>query len=750
MAIKLYKSQVNVTKQSSSVPTAKLDSNFGQAVFEGQQSFLNTTMQIEQKHRQIQEDKDVIKTTTDYNEDLNEIINNTSKQNNLEEGIASYDAATNELYKNVTSGIQNKNVKRRVEEHINKVSGAYRIDVGASIRKNSIKVFEDSLDLKKNQTFNQILTGNAALQLQLKDELFGNAEKGIPGMYDQYAEAGILTPGVTRETFNQALKNDFDVSEATHLIQTNVNQFLEKDKKGGYNNLEPKTLLNLRSTANAQLKSAQTINNKQLTVNKKLIEDDIKSSVNILKKGYMVNEEETMNLMVDAMSLNTMLPDDKQIDISPLVNAAQIFEYANEFKYKSTEAIDNELMAKETEIMQLSNTDGVSTDSLILQERDALLRIKDDRVANKDNMIGVAINAGLTLPNGESVSVIDFNNFEPEELLNRNQAALVIQNQYDLDLPQYFLPQEKQDIENIFASGSKEEIQNVMNSVIAMAGPNSPVAFEQLGIDGYKGLTHVGTLQTLPGNENNKHLSNAVDAFAKLNRPETKNDYDNFKVDRNNSELKNTTLEMLSFLKDNSFSDDTNTYENILSSAQIIFYGMIDKNPELKNMAAGDEPWNDDNVLELWEKSINIAAGARNGFGGIQDYFDSKVILPSWMPNTDNYSNAGEFAFVLGEIMTPELFDKATSVQVDSEFAGIDITEPKRNIPVEPGNNNKEILPEDIFGEDDVSLYAVEDGVYIIIEGDPITSTEQYGNASGDLVYLDLNKIRPEIEAALK
>ena len=750
MAIKLYKSQVNVTKQSSSVPTAKLDSNFGQAVFEGQQSFLNTTMQIEQKHRQIQEDKDVIKTTTDYNEDLNEIINNTSKQNNLEEGIASYDAATSELYKNATSGIKNKNVKRRVEEHINKVSGAYRIDVGASIRKNSIKVFEDSLDLKKNQTFNQILTGNAALQLQLKDELFGNAEKGIPGMYDQYAEAGILTPGVTRETFNQALKNDFDVSEATHLIQTNVNQFLEKDKKGGYNNLEPKTLLNLRSSANAQLKSAQTINNKQLTVNKKLIEDDIKSSVDILKKGYMVNEEETMNLMVDAMSLNTMLPNDKQIDISPLVNAAQIFEYANEFKYKSTEAIDNELMAKETEIMQLSNTDGVSIDNLILQERDALLRIKDDRVANKDNMIGVAINAGLTLPNGESVSVIDFNNFEPEELLNRNQSALVIQNQYDLDLPQYFLPQEKQDIENIFASGSKEEIQNVMNSVIAMAGPNSPVAFEQLGIDGYKGLTHVGTLQTLPGNQSNKHLSNAVDAFAKLNRPETKNDYDNFKVDRSNSELKNTTLEMLSFLKDNSFSDDTNTYENILSSAQIIFYGMIDKNPELKNMAAGDEPWNDDNVLELWEKSINIAAGARNGFGGIQDYFDSKVILPSWMPNTDNKSNAGEFAFVLGEIMTPELFDKATSVQVDSEFAGIDITEPKRNIPVEPGNNNKEILPEDIFGEDDVSLYAVEDGVYIIIEGDPITSTEQYGNASGDLVYLDLNKIRPEIEAALK
>ena len=37
MAIKLYKSQVNITNQSSTVPTAKLDPNFGQEVFQGQQ-----------------------------------------------------------------------------------------------------------------------------------------------------------------------------------------------------------------------------------------------------------------------------------------------------------------------------------------------------------------------------------------------------------------------------------------------------------------------------------------------------------------------------------------------------------------------------------------------------------------------------------------------------------------------------------------------------------------------------------------
>ena len=107
MAIKLYKSRVNVTEQSSSVPTAKLEGNFGQAVFEGQQQLLDTTMQIEEKHRQIQEDKDVLKYETEYSENMNEIVLNHNKLNNYDEGLMSYDTATNELSKNITSDIKN-------------------------------------------------------------------------------------------------------------------------------------------------------------------------------------------------------------------------------------------------------------------------------------------------------------------------------------------------------------------------------------------------------------------------------------------------------------------------------------------------------------------------------------------------------------------------------------------------------------------------------------------------------------------
>ena len=184
------------------MPTAKLEGDFGQAVFRGQQQLLNTTMQIEQRHRSMQEDKDVIEQTTKYNEDLNEIVVNHNKLNNYDEGMMSYETATNELLTNTTANIKNNNVKRRVEEHALRHNSAYKIDIGKNIRANNTKVFKDSLELKKNEAFNTILTSNPALQTQMRDELF----IGPNSLYNQELNAGTLEAGVTEETYNQALK----------------------------------------------------------------------------------------------------------------------------------------------------------------------------------------------------------------------------------------------------------------------------------------------------------------------------------------------------------------------------------------------------------------------------------------------------------------------------------------------------------------------------------------------------------------
>ena len=263
-----------------------------------------------------------------------------------------------------------------------------------------------------------------------------------------------------------------------------------------------------------------------------------------------------------------------------------------------------------------------------------------------------------------------------------------------------------------------------MLSITTMAGDNAPLAFAELGTNNAQGIAHIGTLQFLAGPNPNGNLANAIDAYAKLNNETTKNDYKLFQPDKADSLLLATGQDMLAFLKDNQFANDNQMYNQIYEGAKLIFYGMLDQNPDIKNMDSSDDPTNDNKVATMWEQSIKIAAGENNGFGGLQDYYDNKIIIPSWLPVDV------ELDTLLPNIMTDELFDKISSGTI-----------------VEPGNNNREVSFDDILGEDDVSLYAIGDGVYVILEGDVITSQRQYADATGQMVTLDLNLIKNEMLA---
>ena len=72
------------------------------------------------------------------------------------------------------------------------------------------------------------------MQTQLRDELF----IGPNSLYNQELNAGTLEAGVTEETYNQALENDYEKAEAQYLISTNVSEFTKRDKEGAYNNLD--------------------------------------------------------------------------------------------------------------------------------------------------------------------------------------------------------------------------------------------------------------------------------------------------------------------------------------------------------------------------------------------------------------------------------------------------------------------------------------------------------------------------------
>jgi len=255
MAIKLYKSQVNITNQSSTVPTAKLDPNFGQEVFQGQQALLGVVNDIENKHRRIQEENELIKAQTDYtdgydeNDGLYEIVRKNSESNNLDESMASYDSQTESWKNTILGNIKNKNVKRKFDAWAMQANSKYGLDVSQTVRGNNRAMLEENMQLDTNRLINEYVTGNNLVKQDAYNQLFGNEELGIPGMYDRLDEMFETPVGTNREQYNQKIQDSLSLVEASFLSENNPNEFLAKQQNGDFNNIETEKLLQFTSAA---------------------------------------------------------------------------------------------------------------------------------------------------------------------------------------------------------------------------------------------------------------------------------------------------------------------------------------------------------------------------------------------------------------------------------------------------------------------------------------------------------------------
>lgn len=256
MAIKLYKSQVNITNQSSTVPTAKLDPNFGQEVFQGQQALLGVVNDIENKHRRIQEENELIKAQTDYtdgydeNDGLYEIVRKNSESNNLDESMAGYDSQTESWKNTILGNIKNKNVKRKFDAWAMQTNSKYGLDVSQTVRGNNRAMLEENIQLDTNRLINEHVTAsNDLVRQDAYNQLFGNEELGILGMYDRLDEMFETPIGTNKEQYNQKIQDSLSLVEAGFLAENNPNQFLAQQKQGQYNNLEPAKLLQFTAAA---------------------------------------------------------------------------------------------------------------------------------------------------------------------------------------------------------------------------------------------------------------------------------------------------------------------------------------------------------------------------------------------------------------------------------------------------------------------------------------------------------------------
>jgi len=309
MAIKLYKSQINISQQPSTVETAKLNPNFGQEVFQGQQSLLKVATAIEDAHRKVQDENDLIKAQTDYtdgfddNDGLYEIVRKNQESNNIEESINNYNTETENWQNVIGNNITNKRVRKAFNNWALQTNSQYGLEVSQTVRKNNRAMLQENIALDTNRNINMYNTGNQAQKLTATNNIFGNEELGIKGMYDRLDDVYETPIGTSKEQYNLKLKTELDTSNGNYLVENNPDLFLAKIKEGEFLNLSSDNLLKFTETAkkNSTNQKISYILDSYIPINPDMSADDASLAYATSLDGSFIKKDGTVDNQVKSV-----------------------------------------------------------------------------------------------------------------------------------------------------------------------------------------------------------------------------------------------------------------------------------------------------------------------------------------------------------------------------------------------------------------------------------------------------------------
>ena len=717
--------------------------------------------EVHEKNKNIENDRIKTEQLNAFTIEHTDIYNKHAASSDVTNGPTNYNNDVDALIESIYAPLKDTNpqVAEYLFVKLNDIKRGYYPNVESSIFKNnSLSIKEDTND-KTFQLMNQWIDADfkniPALKFNAEAYMFGveDGETKVRGIYDFLNDNGVAPPGITKEQFNDNLKNDLKVLQANKLINEDLERFYEIYNSGEYNSIDPKTLIQLKDKADGTLKSINTANTASLTTAKSQVIDKIDLIMDPVKSGFLPDINEINKVYAEAVALNEMLIASGKVGIADkimeLENAIDVNSFISPFLLRPTDELYNgysdesidrtgEDIPGVTDLQaMLFATQGTEDyDDLNRLKKEALEKIIDFRESNKDNLLGIAQQHGVQRY-GHTIEQIDWESFDLndpsniKDLQNRGELSAHVSNLYQED-PQFFLSAEKEQINKIISKGSKDDIDTIIKAVSAMAGDDAPLAFNELGIDGFVGVAHLGTLSFINGQA--PAYDNAINAFIlSQSNPDT---FKNFDPAQEGSQLQSAAQD-IDIFRFNNISDDNNLYEQIYQSAELIFYGKLMQNPKLLQIPTVQKPEDNAKVVELYQESLNIAAGNRNGKGGLQNYNGYQIIIPTWLPNVEKKMDSTEFDEILSEKMTDELLLKATG--------GQNIVEHIEDIN---GDITQRIIPaSEIFGQEEAGLYSIGDNKYILTFGNPMIAEEAYSNELGNVVVIDFNKIKREILA---
>ena len=709
----------------------------------------------------IQRENKVKQTIADSWEQIYALSDIANRDPDTENALGNWENGIKNLKTQLTRGVTDLYTKQLIEQELDENVALERAKVSSNINKNVLDqseiIFQNEVETLKNN----IIRNHSHFDIISLEKLIG--DESI--IHERAAKGELKLNGVpvTSDIYIEAVKKDIFTVMGENMAKDQPERFKFYNRQGFWDDkLTPELIQSYEDKADVAIASKLSNQISNLKSSATILTTSIDNFIDPTNPEffgdtnqyftYKTKAEDTIN---DLLAVGENEKAQKlAIKLDALNSAFVNHNEIRRLQELPLDQVQDYWAILNQDVRNKSGKEDVSLKSNLLGHVETLMNYMETEIG-AGRVIEMAEKFGMNIPTINWMET-DANKFAQEvEIYQASMGFLM--NKYDLPEMPFFRESDLAQINEVFKTGSKQDILQLASNVSKMSGIYANDAFTDLS-NNSPAMAHLGKLMNMNQGGMTQATEHIVNGWIAMRNDETASLVGKVGLDK----LDNDYLIISETMLGDILTNVPETFTQITESSKFIFANMIAENSELRQLIIDDDG-NNEKLQAAWRMSIQYAAGmvidADGAKGGIEQFNGKSIIIPKEKANgtLDQFNLAGQFKsndapsleLLLENHLTDELlFDATATISADASGRSEDVF--LNGMPSDFDADGKfvdYIDAKELFaGHEKIYLETNEYGEYFITFGDPgDPAHEYYKTKDGKKVTLNINRILPAL-----
>ena len=709
----------------------------------------------------IQRENKVKQTIADSWEQIYALSDIANRDPDTENALGNWENGIKNLKTQLTRGVTDLYTKQLIEQELDENVALERAKVSSNINKNILDqseiIFQNDVETLKNN----IIRNHSHFDIISLEKLIG--DESI--IHERAAKGELKLNGVpvTSDIYIEAVKKDIFTVMGENMAKDQPERFKFYNRQGFWDDkLTPELIQSYEDKADVAIASKLSNQISNLKSSATILTTSIDNFIDPTNPEffgdtnqyftYKTKAEDTIN---DLLAVGENEKAQKlAIKLDALNSAFVNHNEIRRLQELPLDQVQDYWAILNQDVRNKSGKEDVSLKSNLLGHVETLMNYMETEIG-AGRVIEMAEKFGMNIPTINWMET-DANKFAQEvEIYQASMGFLM--NKYDLPEMPFFRESDLAQINEVFKTGSKQDILQLASNVSKMSGIYANDAFTDLS-NNSPAMAHLGKLMNMNQGGMTQATEHIVNGWIAMRNDETASLVGKVGLDK----LDNDYLIISETMLGDILTNVPETFTQITESSKFIFANMIAENSELRQLIIDDDG-NNEKLQAAWRMSIQYAAGmvvdGSGAKGGIEKFNGKPIIIPKEKSNgtLDQFDLAGQFKsndapsleLLLENHLTDELlFDATATISADASGRSEDVF--LNGMPSDFDADGKfvdYIDAKELFDNyEKIYLETNEYGEYFITFGDPgDPAHEYYKTKDGKKVTLNINRILPAL-----